>query len=167
MFRFTRPLRQVLKRTTGIHGLNVHPDPLPALIKTYESTLSTLSSIPQTSVYRQSVEALVRSKLNIVKNSNGNVTAAEQRLDEGQIEEALDIAADELSLAAKMIEWKAYANFNFIQLNWIMTFIFTVGNHWRKNQRKDSGNTRGRLLLHHNTCFLFLKSCTARGCNSF
>jgi len=108
MFRFTRPLRQVLKRTTGIHGLAVHPDPLPALINTYESTLSTLSSIPQTSVYRQSVEALVRNKLNIVKNANGDVTAAEQGLNEGQIEEALDIAGDELSLTAKMIEWKAW-----------------------------------------------------------
>jgi len=108
MLRLSRPLRQVLKRTTGIHGLAVHPDPLPALIKTYESTLSTLSSIPQTSVYRQSVEALVRNKLNIVKNASGDVTAAEQRLNEGQIEEALDIAADELSLAAKMIEWKAW-----------------------------------------------------------
>jgi NADH dehydrogenase (ubiquinone) 1 alpha subcomplex subunit 5 len=113
MFRFTRPLCQVLKRTTGIHGLAVHPDPLPALIKTYESTLSTLSSIPPTSVYKQSVEALVRNKLNIVKNASGDVTAAEQRLNEGQIEEALDIAEDELSLAAKMIEWKAYANFHF------------------------------------------------------
>ena len=127
MFRFTRPLRQVLKRTTGIHGLAVHPDPLTALINTYESTLSTLSSIPQTSIYRQSVEALVRNKLNIVKNARGDVTAAEQQLDEGQIEEALDTAADELSLAAKMIEWKAYAN--FIVVEWIMTFIFTVGNH--------------------------------------
>ena len=115
MFRFTRPLCQVLKRTTGIHGLAVHPDPLPALIKTYESTLSTISSIPQTSVYRQSVEALVRNKLSIVKNASGDVAAAEQGLNEGQIEEALDIATDELLLAAKMIEWKAYAeSFSFI-----------------------------------------------------
>ena len=116
MFRLTRPLCQAVKRTTGIHGLAVHPDPLPALVKTYESTLSTLSSIPQTSLYRQSVEALVRNKLNIVKNASGDVTAAEQRLNEGQIEEALDIAADELSLATKMIEWKAYENPIFISL---------------------------------------------------
>ena len=49
-----------------------------------------------------------------MKNASGDVTVAEQRLDEGQIEEALDIAADELSLAAKMVEWKAYGNFIFI-----------------------------------------------------
>ena len=43
-----------------------------------------------------------------MKNASGDVAAAEQQLNEGQIEEALDIAADELSLTAKMIEWKAY-----------------------------------------------------------
>ena len=123
MFRLTRPLCQVLKRTTGIHGLAVHPDPLPALITTYESTLSTLSSIPQTSVYRQSVEALVRNKLNIVKNANGNIAVAEQRLNEGQIEEALDTAADELSLVAKMIEWKAYAESYFMSFHESYIFL--------------------------------------------
>ena len=51
-----------------------------------------------------------------MKNASGDVTAAEQRLNEGQIEEALDIAADELSLATKMIEWKAYENPIFISL---------------------------------------------------
>jgi len=107
MFRLTRPLFQVLKRTTGIYGLEVHPDPLPELAKTLESTLSTLSSIPQTSVYRQGVEALVRNKLNIVQKSNGDVAAVEKQLDEGQIEQSLDIASDELALATKMVEWKA------------------------------------------------------------
>ncbi|KAJ3511295.1 hypothetical protein NLJ89_g4180 [Agrocybe chaxingu] len=108
MLRFTRPLRQLLKTTTGIHGLPVHPNPLPELLKTYESTLSALSSIPQTSVYRQGVEALVRHKINIVKGANGDVAAVEKQLNEGQIEESLDIAADELSLAAKIVEWKAW-----------------------------------------------------------
>ncbi|KAF8912701.1 ETC complex I subunit conserved region-domain-containing protein [Gymnopilus junonius] len=108
MFRLTRPLLQALKQTTGIHGLNVHSNPLPELVKTYESTLTTLSAIPQTSVYRQGVEALVRHKLNIVNNANGDISEAEAQLKEGHIEEALDIAADELSLAAKMVEWKAW-----------------------------------------------------------
>ncbi|KAF9056206.1 Ndufa5, NADH-ubiquinone oxidoreductase subunit [Panaeolus papilionaceus] len=108
MFRLTRPLFQVAKRSTGITGLAVHPNPLPALIKTYESTLTTLNAIPQTSVYRQGVEALIQHKLNIVKNANGDIAAAEQKLQEGQIEESLDIASDELSLATNMLEWKAW-----------------------------------------------------------
>ncbi|KAI6007376.1 ETC complex I subunit conserved region-domain-containing protein [Pisolithus albus] len=108
MFRLTRPLlQQVVKKTTGITGLAVHPNPLPELVRTYESTLSTLSTIPQTSVYRQSVEALTKHKLDIVRSANGDIGSVERQLDEGQIEESLDIAKDELKVAENMLEWKA------------------------------------------------------------
>ena len=108
MLRLTRPLLYAARKaTTGITGLNVHPNPLPELTKTYETTLATLTGIPETSVYRQGVEALVQKKLNLVKASNGDINAAEKELGEGQIEESLDIAQDELSLVQKMIEWKA------------------------------------------------------------
>ncbi|KIJ21714.1 hypothetical protein PAXINDRAFT_105117 [Paxillus involutus ATCC 200175] len=109
MFRLTRPLlQQFVKKTTGITGLAVHPNPLPALTQTYRSTLSVLSSIPSTSVYRQSVEALTKHKLNIVQSANGDIAAVEKQLDEGQIEESLDIAEDELKLAQNMLGWKAW-----------------------------------------------------------
>lgn len=109
MFRLTRPLfNQALKSTTGITGLKVHGNPLPALAQTYETTLSALSAFPATSVYRQGVEALTQRKLNIVKSANGDIEAAEKELDEGHIEESLDIAQDELSLVQKMAEWKAW-----------------------------------------------------------
>ncbi|KAJ3576653.1 hypothetical protein NP233_g294 [Leucocoprinus birnbaumii] len=108
MFRLTRPLFQALKQTTGITGLAVHPNPLPELTKTYESTLSILSTIPQTSVYRQGTEALTRHKLNIVQAAKGDIRAVETKLNEGQIEESLEIANDELELAQKMVEWKAW-----------------------------------------------------------
>ncbi|KAH8120356.1 NADH2 dehydrogenase [Phellopilus nigrolimitatus] len=109
MFRLTRPLFQhALKSSTGITGLKVHPNPLPALLETYQATLSRLSEIPHTSVYRQGVEALTQRKLEIVQNANGDVTTAEKELDDGQIEEAIGIASDELSLVGKMIEWKAW-----------------------------------------------------------
>ncbi|KAF9499714.1 Ndufa5, NADH-ubiquinone oxidoreductase subunit [Pleurotus eryngii] len=108
MLRASRPLFQVLKRTTGITGLNVHPDPLPQLAKTYESTLSVLAAIPPTSVYRQGVEALTQRKLKIVQDAQGDIAAVEKQLDEGQIEESLDIASDEFKLAAQMVDWKAW-----------------------------------------------------------
>ncbi|EAU93017.1 NADH2 dehydrogenase [Coprinopsis cinerea okayama7 len=109
MFRFTRPLlRAVTKQTTGIKGLNVHPNPLPELVKTYQTTLSVLSQIPPTSVYRQGVEALTRQRLKIVEDSNGDIAAVESQLQDGQIEQSLNIAADELSLANKMLQWKAW-----------------------------------------------------------
>ncbi|KAF9241333.1 Ndufa5, NADH-ubiquinone oxidoreductase subunit [Melanogaster broomeanus] len=109
MFRLTRPLlQQVVKKTTGITGLAVHPNPLPALAETYQSTLSVLSSIPATSVYRQGVEALTKHKLNIVQSANGDIATVEKQLDEGQVEESLDIANDELKVAQNMLEWKAW-----------------------------------------------------------
>ncbi|KAJ7597079.1 ETC complex I subunit conserved region-domain-containing protein [Mycena floridula] len=108
MFRFTRPLFQVVKQTTGITGLAVHPDPLPELSRIYQSTLSALETIPATSVYRQGVESLVKHKLNIVQKANGDIAAVERELNEGQIEQSLDIASDELSLVSKMFEWKAW-----------------------------------------------------------
>jgi NADH dehydrogenase (ubiquinone) 1 alpha subcomplex subunit 5 len=108
MFRLTRPLFQaVRKTTTGLTGLSVHPDPLPALTSTYEQTLTALSAIPPSSVYRQGVEALTKRKLSIVKDAAGDIAKAEAALDEGQIEEALEIADDELRLVGKMAEWKA------------------------------------------------------------
>ncbi|KAI0735208.1 NADH2 dehydrogenase [Earliella scabrosa] len=109
MFRLTRPLfNAVTKRSTGLTGLKVHHDPIPELRKTYEATLQTLSAIPQTSVYRQGTEALTLHKLKILERANGDIAAAEKELDEGQIEESLDIAQDELNLANKMLEWKAW-----------------------------------------------------------
>lgn len=107
MLRITRPLYQALKTTTGITGVAVHSNPLPELVKTYESTLAVLGSIPTTSIYRQSVEALTRHKLNIVQTAGGDVSLVEQQLKEGQIEESLDVASDELKLAGQMVEWKA------------------------------------------------------------
>lgn len=107
MFRFTRSLRQALKHSTGITGVGVHPAPLPALAETYQKTLTALGAIPQTSVYRQGVEALTRHKLSIVENAKEDVAAVEKELKEGQIEESLLIASDELRLASQMAEWKA------------------------------------------------------------
>jgi NADH dehydrogenase (ubiquinone) 1 alpha subcomplex subunit 5 len=73
MLRLTRPLlQQALKKSsTGITGLAVHPNPLPELLETYEATLSLLSSLPASSVYRQSVEALTQHKLKLMRDAPG------------------------------------------------------------------------------------------------
>lgn len=108
MLRFTRPLfQQVTKKTTGVTGIPVHPNPLPELRKIYQDTLTLASSIPASSVYRQSVEALTQNKLKVIQDANGSIDTVEKQLDEGQIEEALDVAKDELKTVANMIEWKA------------------------------------------------------------
>ncbi|KAI0732359.1 NADH2 dehydrogenase [Fomitopsis betulina] len=109
MFRLTRPLfNQLRKTTTGITGLEVHHDPVPHLIQTYKSTLEKLSVIPETSVYRQGVEAFTKHKLNIVQAANGDIAEVEKQLDEGHIEDSLDVAKDELNLVGQIVEWKAW-----------------------------------------------------------
>lgn len=114
MFRLTRPLfNQLRKTTTGITGLEVHHDPVPHLIQTYKSTLEKLSVIPETSVYRQGVEAFTKHKLNIVQAANGDIAEVEKQLDEGHIEDSLDVAKDELNLVGQIVEWKAYVVISF------------------------------------------------------
>jgi NADH dehydrogenase (ubiquinone) 1 alpha subcomplex subunit 5 len=98
--------RRPLKASTGITGLAVHPEPLPALKSTYTSTLSLLSSLPATSVYRQATEAITKHRLALVDGANGDSAAAETSL-EAQVEVAIEEAKDEEKLVGKMIEWKA------------------------------------------------------------
>lgn len=50
---------------------------------------------------------MTRNKLKIVQEAKGDVATVEKKLDEGLIEQALDVAKDEFSLVSKMIEWKA------------------------------------------------------------
>ena len=63
--RFSRYIE--VNSLTGLTGLHAHPAPRPALINLYESTLERLQKIPATSVYRQSVEAVTKHRLELVK----------------------------------------------------------------------------------------------------
>ncbi|WWD17626.1 hypothetical protein CI109_102067 [Kwoniella shandongensis] len=112
MFRASRVLLSALKpikTTTGITGLEVHPDPLPALKSIYSSTLSSLSSLPPTSVYRQATEALTKHRLSVVEKSGDDVAQVEGEF--GKIVELLlDEAKTEEGLVAKMTEWKSWEN---------------------------------------------------------
>ncbi|KDN38572.1 hypothetical protein K437DRAFT_251224 [Tilletiaria anomala UBC 951] len=116
------PRAHRLRTTTGITGLAVHPSPLPALAGIYSSTLSLLKALPENSVYRQSAEAITQHRLAIVQKHSSTPNAAgasesanedviqaiEQELDSGLIEEVIQQAQHEVSLAAKMIEWKSH-----------------------------------------------------------
>ncbi|CAO2652960.1 Nn.00g023710.m01.CDS01 [Neocucurbitaria sp. VM-36] len=54
---------------TGLTGLLTHPSPRSTLLYHYSSTLDKLKQIPESSVYRQSVEALTKHRLQIVEQS--------------------------------------------------------------------------------------------------
>lgn len=107
------------KVSTHLTGLAVHPNPLPALVETYQSTLSLLETLPAQSVYRQACAALTQNRLDLVKRLDTpankdktseveeTISEVERAIDAGQIEEVLIQAQDELKLAAKMLEWKS------------------------------------------------------------
>ncbi|KAF2801378.1 uncharacterized protein BDZ99DRAFT_469704 [Mytilinidion resinicola] len=52
---------------TGLTGLSTHPSPRSTLIYLYSSTLEKLQQIPESSIYRQSTEALTKHRLAIVE----------------------------------------------------------------------------------------------------
>lgn len=130
MLRVFGPLRQAAKLSTGITGLEgevlgqastpklfaywptstVHSNPIPALAETYRSTLSLVQkSLPTTSSYRKSVEALTQQRLAIVEAAEpaNAIDKVEKEIDQGQIEEVIIAAKNELNLVAQMIEWKS------------------------------------------------------------
>ncbi|KAG7531876.1 hypothetical protein FFLO_04022 [Filobasidium floriforme] len=111
MFRSSRVLLSALQPhrvTTGITGLAVHPAPLPHLLQTYKSTLSIVSQLPKESVYRQATQALLEQRTKLVASANEDVAKVEKEIDEGMIEQVIEMAEDELKLAGKMLEWQAH-----------------------------------------------------------
>jgi NADH dehydrogenase (ubiquinone) 1 alpha subcomplex subunit 5 len=87
----------------------VHPKPLPALKSLYAETLTALSALPQSSVYRQGAESFTKSRLEIVDKAQaaGNDIAAAEAALGGMVEVAIEEAQAELKLVGKMGEWKA------------------------------------------------------------
>ena len=53
---------------TGITGLLTHASPRSTLLYTYATTLEKLKQFPENSVYRQSVEALTKHRMNIIES---------------------------------------------------------------------------------------------------
>ncbi|KAF9958987.1 ndufa5, NADH-ubiquinone oxidoreductase subunit [Mortierella alpina] len=107
MFATRRLLNAVTKKSTGIYGLPVHPDPRPQLITLYNDTLKTLEKFPEHAVYRQATAALTNHRLSVVEGTE-DINKIEESIDAGQIEEVVVQAVEELKLAGKMLEWKPW-----------------------------------------------------------
>ncbi|KAF9734484.1 hypothetical protein PMIN06_002399 [Paraphaeosphaeria minitans] len=54
---------------TGLTGLLTHPSPRSTLLYHYQATLDKLQQIPDSSVYRQSTEALTKHRLKIIEEA--------------------------------------------------------------------------------------------------
>lgn len=110
-----------LKKSTNIAGLEISSSPLAELEARYTKTLSLLTTLPETSVYRQATTALTQQRLDIVARAKKQADAVkgnaeqveavyqkvEQQLDAGQLEQVLQQAVAEYRLSAKMQDWKA------------------------------------------------------------
>ncbi|CUM66908.1 uncharacterized protein PRCAT00004593001 [Priceomyces carsonii] len=114
--RYTSALRkaqEVLVKSasgypTGLTGLYQHPNPRPALIALYNHTLEVLDKkFPKQSIYKQSVEALTKNRLNIVEEEEITENI-ESRIGSGLIEEILVQANDELELAHELAGMKCW-----------------------------------------------------------
>ena len=115
----------LLKGSTKIAGLVVHPHPLPELHQLYTRTLHALESLPPSYVYRTATEAMTKERLSVLERVMAEkglgfddqrrdlpgATEAQEQLEKelgvAQIELAVDMAEDELKLVAKTLEWKA------------------------------------------------------------
>lgn len=64
---------------------------------TYNSMLTTLTSIPKHAAYCQGTESLALRRLKIVQGANEDIAEVEKQLDKGQIEQAIEIAKDKLN----------------------------------------------------------------------
>ncbi|KAG0344354.1 hypothetical protein BG005_001871 [Podila minutissima] len=107
MFATRRLFSAVTKKSTGIYGLPVHPNPRPQLISLYNDTLKALEQIPKHAVYRQATAAMTQHRLNVVQGTE-DIAKIEETIDAGQIEEVVVQAVDELKIVGKMVEWKAW-----------------------------------------------------------
>lgn len=54
---------------TGLTGILTHPQPRSTLIYTYNQILNRLKALPESSVYRQSTEAITKSRLKIIQDT--------------------------------------------------------------------------------------------------
>ncbi|XP_033106520.1 NADH dehydrogenase [ubiquinone] 1 alpha subcomplex subunit 5-like [Anneissia japonica] len=96
-----------VKQTTGLVGLAVRAKPHDTLKGIYKKVLGVLGNMPEDAAYRQYTEEMIKERLEHVK-TEPDVSKLESKIDCGQIEEVVLQAQAELSLARKMLEWKAW-----------------------------------------------------------
>ncbi|KAL3683186.1 hypothetical protein R1sor_001208 [Riccia sorocarpa] len=105
--RMAGPLLGGVKEMTGIVGLPVVPNARDVLIGLYQKTLEAVKPIPESAQYRKTVEEITRHRLAIC-NEEDDWREIEKRVGNGQVEQLIQQAKDELTLIPKMTEWKPW-----------------------------------------------------------
>ena len=98
MLRATRliGLASRTKLSTGIVGLKVRPDAREALTALYTQTLEGLKVIPEEHGYRRWLEPTYEYRLKVVGNMSLDLVGIEDEIANGQVEELIQAAEDEL-----------------------------------------------------------------------
>ncbi|ETN61654.1 NADH dehydrogenase 1 alpha subcomplex subunit 5 [Anopheles darlingi] len=97
----------VIKKATGLTGLQVAKNPHHTLTALYNKILRAVSKMPQEAAYRRYTEQIVSQRAKIVATTP-NVREIEQKINCGQVEELIVQAENELTLARKMLGWKPW-----------------------------------------------------------
>ncbi|XP_019347449.1 NADH dehydrogenase [ubiquinone] 1 alpha subcomplex subunit 5 isoform X1 [Alligator mississippiensis] len=108
----------LLKKSTGLVGLAVDSNPHESpkmsermerkhLRILYTKLTAVLQNIPKDAAYRKYTEAMINERLNMVK-TEPDVQKLENKINDGQIEEVILQAENELNLARKMAQWKPW-----------------------------------------------------------
>ncbi|KAK9460314.1 uncharacterized protein V1516DRAFT_676301 [Lipomyces oligophaga] len=93
---------------TGLTGISHAPDAKDTLLRLYYETEQLLKEFPESSVYRQSVEGIIKSRKSIIAASPDDIPQIEKKINGGLIEEILIQAGEEYRLAQSLLKWKVW-----------------------------------------------------------
>lgn len=93
--------------TTALAGLAVARNPHHSLGVLYGKIMRCLQKMPPDAAYRKYTEQIISERSALVK-TEPDVFKLEKAINCGQIEEVIQQAENELSLARKMLEWKPW-----------------------------------------------------------
>lgn len=96
-----------LKKTTAIAGLKVVRNPHQMLNMFHNKILRAIENMPKESAYRRHTEQIITQRQMAV-NSIQSVEELEQKINGGQVEEMIQQARKELTLARNMLQWKPW-----------------------------------------------------------
>mmetsp|Transcript_29476 Transcript_29476/g.82323 ORF Transcript_29476/g.82323 Transcript_29476/m.82323 type:complete len:147 (+) Transcript_29476:73-513(+) len=112
-----------VKKTTGITGLAVVPNGTEVLRFLYEKIHKEYSvDFPEDYAYSSMIKKLMKKRLAVLAEEN-DWRKVEERIGDGQVEELIEAAEGELTLAAKMRAskpWEDISPDDFVELEVIM-----------------------------------------------
>ncbi|XP_071868558.1 NADH dehydrogenase (ubiquinone) subunit ND-13B [Bombus fervidus] len=97
----------LLKKSTNLTGLAVSVNPRVELRTLYDRILRLANQMPQDYIYRKSIESLVKERTDIILQ-NESVPDIEEKINQGQVEELIIHAKNEINLMRDMLEYKPW-----------------------------------------------------------